>query len=141
MKRNRRTISDLRCSREFAKEDFKVFSQVMITLQTFISFFQMQKSGVKTLSIIDTISELAQNENEALVSMASLPVPTRPRLTRGGQPPPPTPPGAPAKVGVVLNGVRRRPDVHRRGQTPEWIREIFQHAKRGNKDKLVGHPS
>ena len=33
----------------------------------------MQKSGVKTLSIIDTISELAQNENEA--SRLTLPSP------------------------------------------------------------------
>lgn len=106
----------------------------------------MQKSGVKTLSIIDTISELAQNENEALVSMASLPVPIRPRGPPRGQPPPP--PGAksryPETTGPAMNGLSRRRNemMHqRRGQTPEWIREIFQQAKRGNKDKLVGHQS
>ena len=34
-----------------------------------------------------------------------------------------------------------RPEVEAatRGQTPDWIREIFNHAKRGDGDKLVSH--
>lgn len=27
-----------------------------------------------------------------------------------------------------------------RGQTPDWIRDIFHHAKRGHREKLVSRP-
>jgi hypothetical protein len=172
----------------------------------------MQKSGVKTLSIIDTISELATDKTEA--SRLTLPSPISVRVVKQLPGVPPrnpkvsvplrTPPqiveqpkfhqfngakprffasspsskkqqqqqhqqNSPPKLNLsainqpstprgitgqnnssgYLNGnsssqnhvfsaaVAAVESSSSRGQTPDWIRDIFQHAKRGNREKLV----
>ena len=40
----------------------------------------------------------------------------------------------------VITGVQlqhNNSNNNSRGQTPDWIRDIFHHAKRGNREKLV----
>lgn len=188
---------------------------------------KMQKASVKTLSIIDTLSELVQDEGAATQLASPAPASTRPRppyshqqhrspvppgSSRGHQPPPPPPPQlkprspkvnnsqfvpspsppqflvsspkrspaslSPLNISAIstsnlssvghasvpyLNGKSPGPQslqnsfgakvkkkkssnfvggrqysaASSRGQTPDWIREIFLHAKRGFTDKLV----
>ena len=143
------------------------------------SKLQQQKSGVKTLSIIDTISELATDKTEA--SRLTLPSPVRvinhpgvpPRNPKvsvplssplntnlGAKPrfvsssPKKTPPPA-ISPKLNLSAIQQNLSVfnvntnaatsqnqpqqqqNRDGQTPDWIRDIFHHAKRGNREKLV----
>ena len=149
------------------------------------SKLQQQKSGVKTLSIIDTISELATDKTEA--SRLTLPSPVRvinhpgvpPRNPKvsvplssplnsshlGAKPrfvsssPKKTPPPSSTAIHVSpklnLSAIQQNLSVftvvtnatsqnqpspvhqQRDGQTPDWIRDIFHHAKRGNREKLV----
>lgn len=147
------------------------------------SKLQQQKSGVKTLSIIDTISELATDKTEA--SRLTLPSPVRvinhpgvpPRNPKvsvplssplntnlGAKPrfvsssPKKTPPPA-ISPKLNLSAIQQNLSVfnvntnaatsqnqpqqqqNRDGQTPDWIRDIFHHAKRGNREKLVSSSS
>ena len=147
----------------------------------------LQKSGVKTLSIIDTISELATDKTEA--SRLTLPSPVRTVVNHPGVPPrnpkvsvPLSSPmnahlgakprfiaSSPKKtspsvtspklnlsaiqqnnLSLFSNASQPTPPPHppqphppppRDGQTPDWIRDIFHHAKRGNREKLVSSSS
>ena len=142
----------------------------------------LQKSGVKTLSIIDTISELATDKTEA--SRLTLPSPVRTVVNHPGVPPrnpkvsvplsspmsshlgakprfissspKKTPPSVSPKLNLSAiqqnnlslfsNASQTLPQQHqppppRDGQTPDWIRDIFHHAKRGNREKLVSASS
>lgn len=130
-----------------------------------------QKNGVKTLSIIDTISELATDKTEA--SRLTLPSPVR-VINHPGVPPRnpkvSVPLSSPLNLGakprfvssspkkpsvsnnvspklnlsaiqqnlsVFSNATNQSGQTPRDGQTPDWIRDIFHHAKRGNREKLV----
>ena len=115
-----------------------------------------QQKTVKTLSIIDTISELALDKNEA--SRLSLPSPISVRITKKV----PLPPNSPkvAENGQKTPQLGAKPrflasspiksnqsypklmnlsaiNYQYNGSTPDWIRDIFHHAKRGHRDKLV----
>ena len=135
----------------------------------------MQKIGVKTLSIIDTLSELAQNENLQLAAQLS-----PPKLRPGPPavpPPNPSPPtnftnggsgrfkfltSSPKKspnstknsspmdsrrssstkksannLALAASAVATKLSLNHRGQTPDWIRDIFNILKKGNLEKLV----
>ena len=175
---------------------------------------KMQKASVKTLSIIDTLSELVQDEKQAnqLAVVTPVATPTNPTTANGGNSngkmgrilsplsPPPLKPRSPhmrvpppSHSGgsaimtssspqqpnlsntvsgsdlldlsaiptrsenvnnnnnglITVNngtfGVRKKKKSHGkskfpssvRGQTPDWIREIFLYAKRGIIEKLV----
>ena len=140
----------------------------------------LQKSGVKTLSIIDTISELATDKTEA--SRLTLPSPVRTVVNHPGVPPrnpkvsvplsspmnahlgakprfisssPKKTPPSVSSPKLNLSAIQQNnlslfsnasqtppqqphpPPPPRDGQTPDWIRDIFHHAKRGNREKLV----
>ena len=120
-----------------------------------------QQKTVKTLSIIDTISELALDKNEA--SRLSLPSPISVRITKKVPLPPNSPKvaengqktpqlGAKPRSSFLASSPIKSNQVQTcypkllnlsainyqyNGSTPDWIRDIFHHAKRGHRDKLV----